>query len=622
MKRILLAATLLMVLWGCTPATPEQTVPQTTAAPTTETTAPYMDPGLYLPGTALEAQTAGAVRAYLLTGENTMDILAMGDRLLAFSSCDTGMQVTVLTGDNCALYLRKELPGCMGTNPGTLRISDRKLAYYDGNSRSVVILNEELQETGRVLLPDTLTANPVISSDLTTVFYCAGDKVHAMDLTTGISRLVRQYSCQWQSPVNSFFDDSVLQLHIITSDMELTTGFLSTENGQLLGEDPGLLSLTAGQSRLFLTREEGSLPEYLFGTAEGNVQAIYPLEPGLYPSATLEKLLGVREGEEGLSASVYDLSTGLRAAALEAPGLLGMYDALMDNRGYVWFLAYDAENQQDMLYRWDPALSPSEDQTVYTGPRYTREDPDTAGLAACRARADALEEVYGVRIYLGEGMPLPWDYTLTTEFRTDAIGQGLDSLEKALAAYPEGFLTEMVAGTPSKTIHISLVRDISQQVDGLQYWSELDACIALRLGTWTEQNFHHELSHVLDHFIIANCMHYDDWEELNPQGSVYDYSYELYKSRSDRSWLEGENRAFIDSYSMTYPREDRARILEYAMMPGNEELFQYPYLQNKLLQICKAIRESYGWKRSEAVFPWEQYLTTPLAYKKRLPSAS
>ena len=68
---------------------------------------------------------------------------------------------------------------------------------------------------------------------------------------------------------------------------------------------------------------------------------------------------------------------------------------------------------------------------------------------------------------------------------------------------------------------------------------------------------------------------------------------------------------------MSFPKEDRARVMEYAMMEGNEHYFRSEIMQEKLLVLCKAIREAFGWKKSEEVFRWEQYLNEPIAYQKK-----
>ena len=62
---------------------------------------------------------------------------------------------------------------------------------------------------------------------------------------------------------------------------------------------------------------------------------------------------------------------------------------------------------------------------------------------------------------------------------------------------------------------------------------------------------------------------------------------------------------------MSYPKEDQARILEYAMLPNQAALFQEPILQQKLAAMCHALRDAYDLKNTDVTLPWEQYLNTP-----------
>ena len=67
---------------------------------------------------------------------------------------------------------------------------------------------------------------------------------------------------------------------------------------------------------------------------------------------------------------------------------------------------------------------------------------------------------------------------------------------------------------------------------------------------------------------------------------------------------------------MSFPKEDRARIMEYAMTEGNEEYFRSTTMQSKLKLLCEGIREAFKLKKSPETFLWEQYLNTSLAYTK------
>ena len=63
---------------------------------------------------------------------------------------------------------------------------------------------------------------------------------------------------------------------------------------------------------------------------------------------------------------------------------------------------------------------------------------------------------------------------------------------------------------------------------------------------------------------------------------------------------------------MSYPKEDRARMMEYAMTPGNESCFETETMQKKLRQLCIGIREAMELEDAADAFLWEQYLKEPI----------
>ena len=69
------------------------------------------------------------------------------------------------------------------------------------------------------------------------------------------------------------------------------------------------------------------------------------------------------------------------------------------------------------------------------------------------------------------------------------------------------------------------------------------------------------MSHIIDSRVLSTCTAYDSWDALNPQEFEYDYDYIANLNRFDYDYLEDDNRYFIDPYSMSFPTEDRARIL-------------------------------------------------------------
>lgn len=602
----------LLLLSGCMMEDPEgiTTLPETTAP-----TEP--DPGIYLPESEIEKHTYGAIRAYDVSAPFGNDVLAIGNDLLLLSYGNGRTTVSRLSGENCALVRN----GVIGNvRADDLSIMDNRIGYYDPQDRCAVYLDSMLQVTERIPLPEDMLAEPVFSGDLATLYYCTADEVRAFDIHTGISRLLRQQECESQYPVQVILNDKVLQLRVVDRYGNETTQFLSTENGQTLDDAQGVESLVAFQKDYFAGCWDDTIPEWVFGSGSGKQQSLQITGEfdAIVPLLRIHSAVAVRTEENEIMLELYDLKTGLKSAAVSLPECTGAYSFTADATGkYVWFMTWDAAAGKDRLCRWEYGMTPVDDSQVYTGVRYTRENPDTAGLEACREQADALSEKYGIKLLLDDQLPQPEDYAFVYEYRVPAFESALETLDTVLAQFPEGFFKALEGGK----LRIGLVRRISGLTEdtvptgnGLQYWLNGEGYIALVLGSDLERSFYHELSHVLDAHIYANSLAYDEWDKLNPVGFQYDGSYALYAQRTDNQLLEGDSRAFVDEYSKTFAKEDRARLFENAMMEGNQEVFTSQTMQSKLRQICVAIRDAYDWKKDERTFPWEQYLTQPLAY--------
>ena len=615
MKRVLACLICgVVLLSGCVKENPEET---TTQPQTTAPTQPA--PGLYFPGATVERDTDGAVRGYVVSGLVGNDILHIGKDLLLLSYGNGKTVITRVSGENCSV-VRSGIVGDVRADD--LYILDNRIAYYDLEDRCAVYLDSRLQETERIALPEDILAEPVFSNDLSVIYYCTAKEVRAFDIRTGISRLLCQQEKDVQYPVQVILGGSALQCHVVDGG-NVSKQFLSTETGQVLHEVQNLESLAELHNDYFAICVEGSAPEYVFGSREGQQQALHLAEEidGITPLLDIHSAVTVTAQEDAVGLTLYDLETGRKTAAVNLPGCAGGYSFVADSTGtYIWFLTWDAASQSNLLCRWDYGMTPVEDTQIYTGVRYTRENPDTQGLAACQQRADALSTQYGVKLLIDDTLPLPENYSFVYEYKVPAFEAAMDILEAAFARFPEGFLGALEDGN----LRIGLVRSIHGTLgntvpdgNGLQYWLGSEGYIALAMGDDLEDNFYHQLAHVLDAHVYSDSLAYDEWYTMNPAGFAYDGSYDLYQTRTDNQYLEGAGRAFVDEFSKTFAKEDRARIFQYAMQEGTEEVFASEIMQRKLRQICVALRTAYDWKKDERTFLWEQYLTESIAYTKK-----
>lgn len=625
-KWILITLVLAVMLAGCSNERPETTTAPTgdTTMSAGETTAPALMPGLLDPDHALTAQTGGAVVAYPLEEGEYTGILPVAEGLLLVSNDYFGDTIlTLLSGETGAVAARRDLNTLVDFG-SALWTMEGGVHYFDTEDRTLVTLDPALQELSRVTLPEDMEGTPVISMDGTEVYYHTGTQIRVMTLKTGISRLLRDQGDQVLGLEGLYCDDTVLKIHLDDSDETMATQYLSTRNGGTVHYGDDTLSLETYGEMFCAELGVDYNGELIFGQIGGEVKSLQPVGNNLWTRwlPAMGGSVNCVSGDGTWTMNYYDLASGQRTSSVTLSDSGTAYGMTEDMQGNIWFLYEDQDTRQAVLCRWDLTRSAVSDSQIYTGRRYTADHPDTAGLAACAEEAKRIGEAYGVEILLWQDVMAlqPEDYSFRAEHRVSAVESGLQTLEQALARYPEGFLQKAAEHAESGKIRICLVGGIYSTgengavsgTDGIQYWLGSDPCIALRLSDTIEMSFYHQMCHIIESHVLGNTVTYDDWEKLNPRDFEYDYDYTENRNRTDTKYLEGENRAFVDFYSMSYPKEDRARIMEYAMMEGNEEVFASEWMQRKLLRLCRGIRKAFKLSKYGEVLPWEVYLETSL----------
>ena len=122
----------------------------------------------------------------------------------------------------------------------------------------------------------------------------------------------------------------------------------------------------------------------------------------------------------------------------------------------------------------------------------------------------------------------------------------------------------------------------------------------------TEDNipnlFCHELMHNIEFNIeMKNRYVFNAWDNYNPLDFYYDYSYNKPYTTKYTKLEENKNNAyFIDSYSKTYPVEDRARIFENVCT--STDLKVYPNIYQKALYIKDEILKYYPTLNDTSLF--------------------
>ncbi|MBR2936938.1 MAG: hypothetical protein IKB80_00360 [Oscillospiraceae bacterium] len=601
MKRLMLILLAVLLLAGCGK---KKTGPQPTESD------PNIPPPvtLYIPGSNVEKKTDGAVRLYGLEDDSYFGISNMGSHLLVMGN----KGLTVLTGEDGQVRATLQTDAVLA---GTVKdIAPTGVAYYQPTSRVVTVLNPQLQVAGKMELPKEIVGDPCISIVKNEVFYSTGSELRALNMTTGISRLLRQQTASTQTLLGAYFDGTVLLCRITDADGDVSTEYISAETGQTLAhgrEDTALL--TVGD-RYIAQWQEGVLQQTAFGVRGEAPQSLQILPPAAETKDGRAVIPGANRvvdhvmTETGLELICYDLNSGKRIGRTVLPGVRAPI-AFSGDGSDIYMLATDTEKTCHALYRWNVAKSGTGEETVYTGPLYTAENPDTEGLAQSRALADTYQTQYGVKLLLWQdAVKVTGGHTLTPEYHPQIINGMLEKIKPVLEQFPEKFLLKTVE---AGWIRIALVRDIAGDADWAQFWDGKDCWVILSAESDIASCLLQGIAYGVDAHVLGNSREFDTWAELNPKG--FDYTYSAHVVGNTNYLTEGK-RAFADLQSMTYPNEDRCRIFYYACLPQRAELFSSPVMQAKLLRLCKGIREGYNLQKRTETFAWEQYLETSLAY--------
>lgn len=624
MKRltVLTLAALLMLCSCAVQPEPVTTMPSAETIPVTEPVS------IYDADSKIEKETGGAIKAYPLNLTDALGIVPAGDDLLLFSGeeCTT---VTRFSGETFCTSATAVLHDSIHPSDAAVQVSEEGIVYYSQVENQLIYLNAALQETKRTAMPETICGTPALSADCRSFYYCTCDALRCIDLETGLDRFVMQLEFPSQTLTALHRNDTIVVCDVTDEKGRSKQLYINTRTGRTLHEAEDDLVLHTDGDTYFAQHKDGGYTELLTGDSEQGPTLLTPHTYGSIAYPLLESgcvaMVHADTAARATQLDYYDLRSGRRSGSITLPELDSVRSFLFRAEDQkIWFLRYDQQYRCDVLYCWDVSKTPVHDDRNCLSARYSAESPDLDGIFYCREYADSLSAAYGVQVLLWTDATTyqPWDYTLIPEYQVPLIWEKLMELEMFLSMYPDGFLEKCAEKTSSGRIQICLVRSILGNDDadgaleeavGLQYWDHNKntyLCLSVQHGQLF-QNACHEMSHIIDSRVLTFCRAYDDWNSLNPAG----FAYSVNPAQGDSKWTEGAQRAFIDTYSMHYPKEDRARIMEYAMMEGTESYFESETMQKKLRQLCIGIREAFDLKKSTEVFRWEQYLKEPLNQK-------
>lgn len=554
--------------------------------------------GLYDKASNLEISSSGAIQVFPIAPRSGKGIFAFGDGILMLSGGER-TTLTLFTGDTLVPTAREDLDFCL--EAADCAIHGETLSFFDPLKQQTILLNSALETVKTIPAPQGLLGTPRLSEDGTTLYYCTAAAIRGWDLQRNIHRILRE-SSRAQAPITrlSCLGD------VLRCDTSDGCFFLSPETGELLAEMDTALKLSIQPDGFVAASWETNLWSLIFQTQE-QTKALTPrslsAEYFLLPNAVVTAAIS----SDVVTLDCYDLATGKRTASQMLRGDLPHSVIASDEKLYL--LMYLPEYESQAILRWDISRTPVSDSRIYTAPHFTAQNPDHAGLSSCQDYADEIGQHYGLNILIWQDAArlTPEGLSVKPEHRVNILMRELELLEHRLSRFPDGVLQTTCANF--EAVNLGLVAQISGGIQGSShsFFQGQEANILLAVGDDSEENLYHQLFHVMQTHILSHSSAFDQWNTLNPPGFQYDYDYAANAIRNSGIYLTEKNRYFSDTFSMSYPKEDQARVFECAMMPGYEPLFKGKQMQKKLKAVCTGIRASYKLPEG-GTYPWEMYL--------------
>lgn len=342
--------------------------------------------------------------------------------------------------------------------------------------------------------------------------------------------------------------------------------------------------------------------------------------------------LDVSQSVSAFTMNVYQLESGIRRSSMDFYYIKGEDEYISNCRGVYleegdWVICY-VEGSSNSWFLWDLAADSSAtgEDISYLRAWQNPDVPDTTYLEKLEEQAAELSNRYEVDIRMGKAVEnCPKDiYRYEISNNGIRIEQALNLLEEELAKYPEGMLAKLGGITQEEgrlSIYLSgeIVPTEEEGIPSVGIENTIEGVTFVVLDIHQIQKLrgtlHHELYHAIEDNLDYNpeaFIDYAIWNSLNPEGFQYDFSYQENTGNQNYQYVVGntEDAAyFVDTYSKSFPEEDRARLFEYAMQwdkGENKEALAYAPIQNKLSYLCTQIRCGFDhgeWKE----LPWWEY---------------
>ncbi len=545
-----------------------------------------------------------------------------------------------------------ELPCTDGYFPIIKFDENDNLVAYDVIESTLYYYDDKYNVSKKKKLDGVNDDMPVFKADLSGLYY--GDleakTIEYVDIATNTKKTVYTFPedmiLEYLHVDGLLADDIVVFFYDSTNyndDMQAVdyaNGVVDVTTGELLCKGEDLSEAYYNGDRYIVKYQVDGNQEIISGIHNGDKKILVGKN---YTSATFRNILMdsmsvITTEEEIVAEKLYmtlkdiDLNTGMVQHEIE---FVYPYDMQItrtpvdicksvEGNFVIYYCQYNESDNEIYLWDLNDENSTSTDDNNYYVPITALDDPD--GLEEQREMAKTIGDKYGVDIYIGnEILDVDiFDFDCAPINNSVRITQALDIIDVELAKYPDGMLKQLDNDyCPELKIYLcgkltSIAEGTVSDAAGLHNYGEDGRMIILDITQMTNLNYnlHHELMHAIESYSTDEEYYFEEWYSYNPKDFEYDFNYAENEINGDNMytylWDEGE-AYFVDAYSKSFPDEDRARIMENAMMeiPDDSDgkgVFEEEKIYNKYEYLCEFIRQVFDTTGWPEVTYWERML--------------
>lgn len=260
----------------------------------------------------------------------------------------------------------------------SMDVDVKGIASYVMQSREVVLLNPQLQQTNRIQLPEDIQGEPVISLASNEIFYCREGEIRAMNMENGVARLIKSHTVAEQTLTGCYFDGKVIRCESKDQNGAVRQIYLSAENGVTLSEDTYVYGFETYEDRHFIRRLDNRIEQIIVGTMTGESQLLALTRDRadfVTEALAMNGAVSYLTGADGVTLSFHDLTLGQTTAQVTLPDI-GAPISIAADQHYVWLLTEDARQEGgQVVLRWDVSKSLIAEPVVVTATLFTAAAP-------------------------------------------------------------------------------------------------------------------------------------------------------------------------------------------------------------------------------------------------------